>query len=571
MKNKFNLIFFLLCISLAGLIFRFAFVWEVGHHSTLNVAPQNSDLYNYDLMAKDLLQDQPIGLRMIGYPPFIQYMKMFYQLIGTSPLAFYIHQYLLSVLCAFLLYRIGSLYWGRLAGMFTALLFIFYKMNYLYDVIRIHTVLSQFLIIAVLYFFCMAKERKTFSFYAVFLISGLFLCLLRSFFWPLFGMAVCYLFIENRQWRYKKYILLNIAFVILAYLGFYQLHGTDAYLHKFSVHFYIGNHSETTGLLAPIEGIRTHASGFAKDTALMAFKETGRRDKISSYWMNKTFDSYKKKPFLFFKVIGRKIRLLANNYEPHNNASIYFYEYKTRLKYYPRLDYAVIFAFAVLGILLLFKKKHKGRFLILPVFFLCALIFSIFFCSRYRMPVIPFFCLFAGFGISGLIEVVKDKKYPAVLVCLTLVVLMLIFSYSKIPLLAKEKDIQFWEKREKRKARIQTERQKALKDYRLFETLGDIKKIQLTKKLGSYGLIHEFFEVADEACQLAEKKTDKTMLLFLLKKKADLYEEAFMFDKSLDVWQRLESYEVMQAIAEKKIEEMHTLGILFDPVSKKPD
>ena len=564
MKKNFNLIFFLLCIGLAGLAFRFAFVWEVAFHPTLNVTLEHSDLYSYDLMARDLLQDQPIGLRMIGYPLFIHYLKMFYRFIGTSPFAFYFHYFILSILSAFLLYRIGAMYWGKLAGVLAALMLIFYKMNYLYDVLKIHTALSQFLIIAVLYFFCVSKEKKSFPSYTGLLIFGILLCLLRTFFWFLFLPSVLYLFIAHRQWKNKKYIFLNTLCFCIALWGFYRLHGTDPHMHKFGVHFYIGNHADATGLFMPPEGVSKHAESLAKDTALIAFKETGSSQGISRYWIKKTFDSYHSSPLSVFKVLARKAVLFINNYEPHNNASIYFYEQKTKLKHYPRLDYAFIFAFFILGFIFLLKSREKGRFLILPVIVLCGMILSVFFCSRYRMPVIPFFCLLAGFGMSRYIETVKTKKMLQVIFCTTLLSLLLLASYQDISLLNKEKDIQFWEKREVRKERINKKRQNALQDYGSFGKLNDFEKIKLAKKLGSLGLVIEFFHISDKSIQLAKKSTDENSLLILLRKKAEFYEEAFLFSKALGIWNDVWAFDSMREFALKRIEEIYILGPLFD-------
>ena len=60
-------------------------------------------------------------------------------------------------------------------------------MNYLYDALRIHTVLSQFLIIATLYFFCAYRKNNSIVSYSGFVIAGIFLSLIRIFFGFLFS------------------------------------------------------------------------------------------------------------------------------------------------------------------------------------------------------------------------------------------------------------------------------------------------------------------------------------------------------------------------------------------------
>jgi hypothetical protein len=130
--------------------------------------------------------------------------------------------------------------------------------------------------------------------------------------------------------------------------------------------------------------------------------------------------------------------------------------------------------------------------------------------------------------------------------------------------LNKKKDIQFWEKREARKERVNKERLKALKDYGSFGKLNDSEKVKLAKKLGSRGLVIEFFHISDKACQLAEKSADENALLILLRKKAEFYEEAFLFSKALSTWNDVRTFDSMQKFASKKIETIQVLRPVFD-------
>ncbi len=557
------LVLFILC--LLGLIFRFAFVWEVGHHASLNIYLAQTDMYNYDLMARDLLRSNPLGLRMIGYPLFIRYLKLFYEFIGTSPLAFYIHNFILSLVSTFLLYRIGSMHWGWLAGMLGALMFIFYKMNYLYDALRFHTVFSQLLHITTLYFFFSFRKNNSIISYAGFMASGIVLSLIRIFFGFIFVLGIGHLFFTGQQWRSKACCCIIAVSCILGVVGFNRLHSTDTYSHKFGVHFYIGNHADTMGLFTPIKGVRTHAQGLAQDTILEACEETGTAENINTYWINKTFDSYKDSPRKVFEVLGRKINLFTNNYEPHNNASIYFYEKKTALTYYPRLDYAVIFAFAILGMITTLKKKQEARFLILPTILIVVMIFSVFFCSRYRLPVIPFLCLFAGCGIDQIVQFVKGKDYRGLIVGGIIVGLLLFWSYHTIPILNKGQDVHFWEARDASRIHTNQQRQEALRQYRNWTNLDSREKITLAGQLGEVGLIHEFFDVFDEAGKLAANMNDRQSLVYLLSVKASLHEEAFQLKEALKMWQDLKAYKSIEKIASQKIRALEIAGAVLDP------
>jgi len=556
MAQKKAVLWALLGACCLGLLFRFAFVWEVGRHPSLNVYLSQSDLYNYDLMAKDLLREQPLGLRMIGYPFFIHYLKIFYQVLGTSPLLFYLHQYLLGLFSVFLLYRIGCLHWSKFAGLAAALVYSLYKMNYFYDALRIHTAISQFLIIAVLYFFCLYRKNDSIYSYAGFVLCGVLLGLIRAFLGLIVLGGLVFLFFHKKQWRQRAYFVVIVLGLILSVTGFHRLHSPDAYGHKFGVHFYIGNHAGTIGLFKPLEGVRTHAQGFYQDTLLKAYQETGQREGMDHYWLKKTLDSYRGAPLEVIRTLRTKINLLVNNYEPHNHASVYFYEYMTSLKHYPRLDFGLILAFAVLGMMCLFRNKAPGRYLLVPFAAVLLMIFSVFFCSRYRMPAMPFFCLFAGYGIQQLIVSVRLRQYAVVVGLVAAGALTLFWSYQKMPLLDQGRDIAFWQEKDAQRRRAVQIRQRAQGDYLRFERLSPEQRIFVTKQLGESGLMHEFFDVIDATLKQAWTRGDRVNYVYLLSLKASLLEEAFLYDQALEVWRQLQAYPTIHKIVDKKISDL---------------
>lgn len=563
-REKIKIIYVICAVAIIGLFFRFAFIWEVGLNTNLNVYLNQSDLYNYDIKARDLLREEPIGLKKIGYPVFIYYLKFFYQFFGTSALAFYVHQFMLSLLSVFLLYRIGKIYWGHIPGLLAALMFLFYKMNYLYDVLKLHTALSQFIIIACLYFYSSYKKSNKLSSYTGFIISGIFMLFIRLFFGLLFITGAAYLFFSEQQWKSKTKIILIIVCGVFFFIGYNLLQGTDTLHHKFGIHFYIGNHSKATGLFTPVEGVRTHSQGLAQDAILIAYKKTGDRNKINNYWIAKTLDSYKSSPFSVFKVLWRKINLFVNNYEPHNNASIYFYERKTNLKYYPRLDFAVIFAFAVSGVFLLFKNRDKGCYLFFLSLIIAVMILSVFFCSRYRMPIIPFYCLFAGYSFWQSWIIIKKKQYKLFVTTIALSIGAIIWSYQENRLLNKDQDIVFWQERFNQGVIIHQKRQEIQNRYQYWKEIAPSEKIQLTRDMGESGLLHEFFDVIDEAVLLANNADDINNYVYLLSMKASLLEEIFKYNEALNIWRRLSEIKLIKEIAEEKTKDLKVLSAIFE-------
>lgn len=568
MKNIFTkikenpFISILVLLAIIGACCRFAFIVSAAQNPILDVALPKSDFFTYDLQAKNLLHEEPMNIKTASYPLFVLFLKTIYQYVGTSPLALSGSYFVLGVTSAILLMITGAGFFGLIPGMIAGLFLLFYKMNYLYDALRSHTALSQFLIITPLYFFSRYYKKPTFFHYIGFVFFGAILSLFRPFFAFIIVPALIYLIWRNKQYTRPAYVFFNIFICLLSIILFTKYRSQETYMHRFGIHFYLGNHAESNGLLKQVDGIRSSAEGFAVDAILTAYKETHQTDNLNRYWIEKTFASYQGQPLEFLRLMYHKIKILTNNFEPHNLTSVYYYEKKTILGGLPRINFSIVFSLAVAGIILTIKQKHPARIFLAPLALISLMVLSVFICSRYRMPVIPFLCLFASYGLTQTIQAHRNKKTRRLIILTIIILSAFCWSNQKITHLNKEFDILFWENIENKKIKFAEKKAHTLSAFKNWGSLKVKDAIQVMDALGEVGLYHEFFEHYDQAMALAQGHHQHQIIL--LKRKAMIYEDIRNYKNAIGAWNELKKFNPIKSQAENSIKNLMVIGPLLE-------
>jgi len=553
-----------LLLALVAVAGRVAFILDVSSQPLLSAWLPKTDSFKHDLMARNLLLGRPLTLRMPAYPLFVHYLKTVYLLFGTQPLSLYFVHLALSLAAALLLALTGISVFGLWPGMLAGLFYAFYKMNMLYDVTVLETCLSQFLIVAALYFFVRHRARPSTGNWTGFVVTGVLLSVSRVFMWFLVVPVWIYVFIKDRHARNKSYLLLNLGLCCLAIFMAVRFRSPDPYTHRFGFHMYLGSHAQSDGLFKRMKGVHPTYEGFARDGILIAQREADTGEDLRFYWIRKTLRSYWEHPREALRLWARKIKYLGHYYEPHNNASVYFYEKKTVLGKIPRLDYSLIFALAVLGMITAVTRKERGRWLLLPFLFVSLMFLTVFFCSRYRMPMVPFLTLFAGYGAWEIARLAREKKWGPL--ARLILIGLVCWGWSNLPMtpFIKEKDIGFWEKMEDKRIRRQEKVAAALEKYKNWERLEPKEKMELAIHLERQILPFEFDRVYGEAMVIASVLHDERSRMRLLERRAYFYRSAFDLTRSLEIWEELKEYPAMREIAEKRIRELKIYGPLLN-------
>jgi tetratricopeptide (TPR) repeat protein len=195
--------------------------------------------------------------------------------------------------------------------------------------------------------------------------------------------------------------------------------------------FYHGNGKGASALdgLALVDEGFSEESTHEPDYAHVLYRKTARAisgrhlspSESSKFWFQKTFAEIVQDPMAYLLLQMKKFFYFFNDYEMHYIASAYK-EYKQSLSF-PLIRYGVITALGILG-MILSLKTFRRLFLIYGIIFLYLISGLLFLVqSRYRLPAVPYLCLFAGFAVSCLKHALYQKRYRSVMAYLTVVVL----------------------------------------------------------------------------------------------------------------------------------------------------
>ena len=129
----------------------------------------------------------------------------------------------------------------------------------------------------------------------------------------------------------------------------------------------------------------------------------------SKFWMKRALDDIMSDSVAYVKLELKKLFYFFNDYEMHYIASAYK-EYKASLAF-PFIRYGVIASLSLLGMILALKsfKKHLLAYAVVFLYMISGMLFLV--QSRYRTPAVPYLCLFAGYAIYSLKEMMVSKRF----------------------------------------------------------------------------------------------------------------------------------------------------------------
>ena len=134
------------------------------------------------------------------------------------------------------------------------------------------------------------------------------------------------------------------------------------------------------------------------------------RDRVP-YWFGKTVNLILADPTKYITEFGKKIYVLCNYYEFSPRECINFFRKESIFLSLPLFNFGYIFAFAILGILEARRKRVKDA----TIIYLFAITYGISLLpfmplARYRLPIVPFFIIFASYGIFLTFDLIRQKK-----------------------------------------------------------------------------------------------------------------------------------------------------------------
>lgn len=535
-----------------GACFRLLFVYDVGSKPELNCLASPHDDYNFVLSAQEMNSQNPVLMNLPIYPAYAHFIRGIFKTVGEDVVYIKYVQCVLGLISLVTLFLTGRMIFGTTAGLLASVLYLFYGMSYFFDISIMSTALSQCLLIIGFYGFIRFQRYPSLWSYLLFWFSTLSLCLLRVHFWAFLILGVTYLYVKNRHWKNIKYSVLLVLLSGISLMVFNGAHSPESYRGKFGVLFFIGNNPDATGLLDDIKGVPRTAEGHAKESILRAYELSNGQGDIKNYWIRRVFEYWVKNPGFILPLLWKKLKLLTHNHEILDTESVYYYENHTILKKLPRIDFWFIFAFFLIGIVFALVQNVSCRTLLFVIIALTGVLLIFHISSRYRMPLMPFLALFAGFGLWQCIDHVASKKWLFTFFSLAVITITWFWSHQNMPILSIEKDMAYMENLIEYNQMYANQRKDAIALYQKWDTLPYQQAISLMIRLAHLDCYHEFFTLFDNA--YAKTDRDQKTRVKLMTQKAILLEKMFRIKDAKHVWEEIKTLDSASKMADNKIQ-----------------
>ncbi|MBD3232600.1 MAG: tetratricopeptide repeat protein [candidate division Zixibacteria bacterium] len=404
----------LILILAVALVIRIVYLYQSSQNSPFFFNPSIDALYHH-LMAIDFangeLQVEGPFFRAPLYPVLL---GMLYLVFGVSIFIASLAGHLLGVVTILFIFLIGERFFNTTTAVIASLIYIlYYPALYFEGQLLVDTLFST-LTIASLYFFLRGQEENGNSLYLG--ISGLVLglaAITRANILIFYIPAILWLLLKLKKPKLAGIFITAAVIPIIPVTAVNLIMGDDAVLiaSQGGINFYIGNNPEADGMTARFP--ETGVTWQYEDCKFYAEKETGEESmkpsEVSQYYYFKGFDFIIGNPYSAVILFLKKIYLSLNNYEISNNQNLCFtkrYASVTDLLITP---FALILALAVIGKTVMGLRRRESLLMWLLMLSIWITMILFFVTSRFRLPLIPYLSIFAGYGAYSIYSTFNGK------------------------------------------------------------------------------------------------------------------------------------------------------------------
>lgn len=389
MKRHYILIFiFLLAIALRAL-----YLPQIAKERPI------SDERGYDEAAVNLVNGK--GYRMFGYrsyqpPLYPSFLAVVYKFFGHDYVMVKVIQVIIGSFCCILIYIIARMVFNEKVGLISAFIYAAYDgLIFLNG----HLLTENLFILLVLIFILLLLKFSRSENLFILMLSGVFIGLAAltktNVLVSVPFICLWFLTSSTRCFFYSLILILFIGAVILPwtirnYLIHHRLVPIASYTGESLYRFNYPNGMN-------VELARERAR----------FKELGLKEgEMNSYYFKRVFEYIRNNPrTYFFDFFLKKFNW--------NLRSLFFSNYiwfpcskpGVNIPYIPLVSWRVLSLFSFVGILLSFRIWERVSLVYFYLFPQIALILTLFFAwTRFRLPIVPFFIIFASFSIYSIFD-----------------------------------------------------------------------------------------------------------------------------------------------------------------------
>jgi Flp pilus assembly protein TadD len=179
------------------------------------------------------------------------------------------------------------------------------------------------------------------------------------------------------------------------------------------INLYIGNNPTSDGLSAALPEPMGHNWRIKQITHLaeVAEQRVLKPGEVSAYWQKLATEWIRAHPTDFAALTLKKLIFLFANREIPNERSIDSHYAEFAILGYNPFVFGLILPPALLGIVVLWRRKPGVRFLVAAMAVFMAGLLLFFVNSRFRLPLMPLYCLLAAGGLAWIWNSARKRSW----------------------------------------------------------------------------------------------------------------------------------------------------------------
>jgi 4-amino-4-deoxy-L-arabinose transferase-like glycosyltransferase len=450
-KSSKKELYILLAIFTASILIRIIYLWQ--YYESPFWGNLTVDAKYHYLWAKSISSGDFWGSEVFFRAPLYPYFLAFQDLIFSGNLlAILIVQNIIGLASFLLVYRLSRNLFGIQCALITAILYLFtFDFVFFESELLLDFLLVLFLPLIFISIFSADRSGKRWYWYIAGLLIGLAIItrpttIILLALIPLFYLSLRSKLFRIKNWAINTMLLFTGLILILLPIAIRNASVGDEFTAlptQGGINFYIGNNPHANGWSAamppPLGAYWQYA-----DCRQIAEKDVGHELKpsqVSNYWMKQGLNYLADSPNQALKLMLKKAYLLMYSKPISNNRNISDFKDQIGIGKVMIVSWWLIFPFGLLGMILSLKHNLKARLIIFFIILYSIILVLFFVTSRFRLPLYPFWIIFAAYGMTGLYNQLKQKSYKWLIVSLFLVVagsLSATGMFYKIPLSSQE-------------------------------------------------------------------------------------------------------------------------------------
>ena len=417
-KNKYIFLIFLTALAL-----RLVYLSEIRH--TPVVETQHVDAKWYYETALNIVNGDILGdSRVFFMAPLYPYvLAIIFFIFGKSVFSALIFQIIIGSISCILIYLIALKFFNKRTAILSGLIAAIYPVFIFYDALLLKEnlmILSTLLFILIYPFedkifhaYTFNIKRKITTRDVLLFLSGVLIgihSLLRPNIFLIIPLLLFYEYLNSRNiiYLFEKYAILSLGILLFVFpvAARNKIVGNEFVVTVASggMNFWTGNNPLANGTYSGAPFITSEEPQYEdEDFRKEASKRMGKElttNQSSSFWFKEGFRFISSYPRRYLVLLYRKFLAFFINIELPIDLSYYFAKDFSKFLKLNFLSYGMIVPFALVGIYYSLKLR-KGNYVLLLLIVYNLLSSLIFFTSsRYRLPVVPIFIIYASFFAS---------------------------------------------------------------------------------------------------------------------------------------------------------------------------